>query len=103
VFHALEHAVVGHHDSGFSEWLGAASAVVLSNTYRLRQAHPQGLDFAEYIGSKPCSIFKSRSRSALAFYAELRISLALEDKSAWRGSHLASNIVTFSTQRIPRE
>ncbi len=38
LFHALEHAVVGHHDNGdvmfnFSEWLGTASAVVLSNTY----------------------------------------------------------------------
>ncbi|HMD08703.1 MAG TPA: hypothetical protein VKH63_14280 [Candidatus Acidoferrum sp.] len=38
LFHALEHAVVGHHDDGramfnFSEWLGTASAVALSNTY----------------------------------------------------------------------
>ncbi len=37
-FHALGHVVVGHHDNGdamfnFSEWLGTASAVVLSNTY----------------------------------------------------------------------
>jgi hypothetical protein len=36
--HAVEHAVVAHRDSGkrmfnFSEWLGTASAVVLSNTY----------------------------------------------------------------------
>jgi hypothetical protein len=36
--HAMEHAVVAHRDSGkrmfnFSEWLGTASAVVLSNTY----------------------------------------------------------------------
>jgi hypothetical protein len=38
LLHALGHAVVGHHDNGremfnFSEWLGTASAVVLSNTY----------------------------------------------------------------------
>ena len=36
--HAMEHAVVAHNDNGkrmfnFSEWLGTASAVVLSNTY----------------------------------------------------------------------
>jgi len=38
LLHAVEHAVVAHRDSGkrmfnFSEWLGTASAVVLSNTY----------------------------------------------------------------------
>jgi len=38
LLHAVEHAVVAHHDDGklmfnFSEWLGATSAVVLSNTY----------------------------------------------------------------------
>jgi hypothetical protein len=37
-FHAMEHAVVAHRDDGtrmfnFSEWLGTASAVALSNTY----------------------------------------------------------------------
>ena len=37
-FHAMEHAVVAHRDDGtrmfnFTEWLGTASAVVLSNTY----------------------------------------------------------------------
>jgi len=37
-FHALEHAVVAHRDDGtrmfnFSEWLGTASAMALSNTY----------------------------------------------------------------------
>jgi hypothetical protein len=36
--HAVEHAVVAHRDDGsrmfnFSEWLGTASAVALSNTY----------------------------------------------------------------------
>jgi hypothetical protein len=39
LLHAVEHAVVAHRDDGkrmfnFSEWLGTASAVVLSNTYR---------------------------------------------------------------------
>ncbi len=38
LLHAMEHAVVAHRDDGrrmfnFSEWLGAASSVVLSNTY----------------------------------------------------------------------
>jgi hypothetical protein len=38
LFHALSHAVVAHHDNGtrmfnFSEWLGTASAVAVSNTY----------------------------------------------------------------------
>jgi hypothetical protein len=38
LLHAIEHAVVAHRDSGkqmfnFSEWLGTASAVVLSNAY----------------------------------------------------------------------
>jgi len=38
LLHAMEHAVVAHRDNGksmfnFSEWLGTASAVVLSNTY----------------------------------------------------------------------
>jgi hypothetical protein len=38
LLHALEHAVVAHRDNGkhmfnFSEWLGTASTVVLSNTY----------------------------------------------------------------------
>lgn len=38
LFHAMEHAVVAHQDNGarmfnFSEWLGTASAVALSNTY----------------------------------------------------------------------
>jgi hypothetical protein len=38
LLHAMEHAVVAHRDSGkqmfnFSEWLGTASAVVLSNAY----------------------------------------------------------------------
>ena len=38
MFHAMEHAVVAHRDNGkrmfnFSEWLGTASTVVLSNTY----------------------------------------------------------------------
>jgi hypothetical protein len=38
VLHAMEHAVVAHRDNGrrmfnFSEWLGTASAVALSNTY----------------------------------------------------------------------
>ena len=38
LLHALEHAVVAHRDDGtrmfnFSEWLGTASTVVLSNTY----------------------------------------------------------------------
>jgi hypothetical protein len=38
LLHAVEHAVVAHHDDGklmfnFSEWLGTTSAVVLSNTY----------------------------------------------------------------------
>jgi len=38
LLHAMEHAVVAHRDSGktmfnFSEWLGTASAVVLSNSY----------------------------------------------------------------------
>jgi hypothetical protein len=38
LFHALEHAVVAHRDNGkrmfnFSEWLGTATTVVLSNTY----------------------------------------------------------------------
>jgi hypothetical protein len=38
LLHALEHAVVAHHDDGtrmfnFSEWLGTASAVAVSNTY----------------------------------------------------------------------
>jgi hypothetical protein len=37
-FHAMEHAVVAHRDDGtrmfnFTEWLGTASAVALSNTY----------------------------------------------------------------------
>ena len=39
LLHAMEHAVVAHRDDGtrmfnFSEWLGTASSVVLSNTYR---------------------------------------------------------------------
>jgi hypothetical protein len=39
LLHALEHAVVAHRDNGkrmfnFSEWLGTASTVVLSNTYQ---------------------------------------------------------------------
>jgi hypothetical protein len=39
LLHAVGHAVVAHRDDGkrmfnFSEWLGTASAVVLSNTYR---------------------------------------------------------------------
>jgi hypothetical protein len=38
LLHAMEHAVVAHRDNGkymfnFSEWLGTASAVALSNTY----------------------------------------------------------------------
>lgn len=38
LLHALEHSVVAHRDDGrrmfnFSEWLGTASTVVLSNTY----------------------------------------------------------------------
>ncbi len=38
LLHAMEHAVVAHRDDGrrmfnFSEWLGAASTVALSNTY----------------------------------------------------------------------
>ncbi len=38
LLHAMEHAVVAHRDDGrrmfnFSEWLGTASSVVLSNTY----------------------------------------------------------------------
>ena len=38
LLHALEHAVVAHHDDGkrmfnFSEWLGTTSTIVLSNTY----------------------------------------------------------------------
>jgi hypothetical protein len=38
LLHALEHAVVAHRDNGkrmfnFSEWLGTATTVVLSNTY----------------------------------------------------------------------
>ena len=38
LLHAVEHAVVAHRDNGkqmfnFSEWLGTASTVVLSNTY----------------------------------------------------------------------
>ncbi len=38
MLHAMEHAVVAHRDNGkrmfnFSEWLGTASTVVLSNTY----------------------------------------------------------------------
>jgi hypothetical protein len=38
LLHAVEHAVVAHRDDGrqmfnFSEWLGTASTVVLSNTY----------------------------------------------------------------------
>jgi hypothetical protein len=38
LLHAMEHAVVAHRDNGkpmfnFSEWLGTASAVVVSNTY----------------------------------------------------------------------
>ena len=38
LFHAMEHAVVAHRDNGktmfnFSEWLGTASGVVLSNAY----------------------------------------------------------------------
>lgn len=38
LLHAMEHAVVAHRDDGsrmfnFSEWLGTASTVVLSNTY----------------------------------------------------------------------
>jgi hypothetical protein len=37
-FHAMEHAVVAHHDNGtrmfnFSEWLGTATTVALANTY----------------------------------------------------------------------
>jgi len=37
-FHAVGHAVIAHHEDGthtfnFSEWLGGASAVALSNTY----------------------------------------------------------------------
>jgi len=39
LLHAVEHAVIAHRDDGtrmfnFSEWLGTASSVVLSNTYR---------------------------------------------------------------------
>jgi hypothetical protein len=39
LLHAMEHAVVAHRDDGtrmfnFSEWLGTASSVALSNTYR---------------------------------------------------------------------
>ncbi len=39
LLHAMEHSVVAHRDDGkrmfnFSEWLGTASAVVLSNTYQ---------------------------------------------------------------------
>jgi hypothetical protein len=39
LLHAMAHAVVAHRDDGrrmfnFSEWLGTASSVVLSNTYR---------------------------------------------------------------------
>ncbi len=38
MLHAVEHAVVAHRDNGrqmfnYSEWLGTASTVVLSNTY----------------------------------------------------------------------
>jgi hypothetical protein len=38
LLHAMEHAVLAHHDDGtrmfnFSEWLGTASAVAVSNTY----------------------------------------------------------------------
>lgn len=38
LLHALKHSVVSHHDNGntmfnFSEWLGTASTVALSNTY----------------------------------------------------------------------
>ena len=38
LLHAMEHAVVAHNDNGkrmfnYSEWLGTASSVVLSNTY----------------------------------------------------------------------
>jgi hypothetical protein len=38
LLHAMKHAVVAHNDNGkrmfnFNEWLGTASAVVLSNTY----------------------------------------------------------------------
>ncbi len=38
LLHAMEHAVVAHRDNGkrmfnFSEWLGTATTVVLSNTY----------------------------------------------------------------------
>ena len=38
LFHALEHAVIAHRDSGkpmfnFSEWLGTTSSVVLNNAY----------------------------------------------------------------------
>ena len=40
LLHAMEHAVVAHRDDGrrmfnFSEWLGTASAVALSNTYHV--------------------------------------------------------------------
>jgi hypothetical protein len=38
LLHAMEHAVVAHHDDGrrmfnFSEWLGTTSTIVLNNTY----------------------------------------------------------------------
>src|SRR6266852_2322256 len=55
LLHALEHAVVAHRDDGrrmfnYSEWLGTASTVVLSNTY-----HPDNqrgfAPAAEQVGS----------------------------------------------------
>jgi hypothetical protein len=54
LLHALEHSVVAHHDSGnvmfnYSEWLGTASAVTLSNLYH--PGHRRGFaPAAELVG-----------------------------------------------------
>jgi hypothetical protein len=58
VFHALSHVVIAHNENGnrmfnFSEWLGDASVVVLSNTYlpdNRRGVEPVATSMANTIG-----------------------------------------------------
>ncbi len=88
--HAVEHAVVAHRDDGtrmfnFSEWLGTASAVVLSNTYQ--PDNERG--FAPAAQNVAYSILQDVGFDVLReFWPEISRKLRLP----FRGeSHLASN------------
>jgi hypothetical protein len=59
IFHAMSHVVVAHNENGnhmfnFSEWLGDASVIVLSNTYlpdNRRGVGPVAISMADTIGN----------------------------------------------------